>query len=374
MLLMQVAVLDDYQGISEPHFETLDKSIFEVTTFKNTLLPYSHPDTPTKVKDELVTRLEPFTVICTMRERTPFPAELIARLPNLKLLLTTGVRNASIDLAACRERGIPVAGAKDQARGDTAAAPGGSVVPGLAAAGTDSTTQHCVALILALARGLAADDAAVRAGAWQTGWALGLSGRTLGVLGLGRLGVSVARIMRAAFGMRVVAWSANLTQDAADARAAEAGLPAEDPSSPGQKTFRVVTREELFATADVLSVHVVLSDRTRGLVGADDLARMKPAALLVNTARGPVVQERALLDALGRGAIRGAALDVFDLEPLPLDSPWRTTEWGRGGRSQVLLTPHMGYVEKQTLDDWYAVQVENIRRWQKGQQELLVPF
>ncbi|EJT78948.1 hypothetical protein GGTG_04040 [Gaeumannomyces tritici R3-111a-1] len=175
--------------------------------------------------------------------------------------------------------------------------------------------------------------------------------------------------MRAAFGMRVVAWSANLTQDAADARAAEAGLPAEDPSSPGQKTFRVVTREELFATADVLSVHVVLSVRTRGLVGADDLARMKPTALLVNTARGPVVQESALLDALGRGAIRGAALDVFDLEPLPLDSPWRTTEWGRGGRSQVLLTPHMGYVEKQTLDDWYAVQVENIRRWQKGQQD-----
>ncbi|KAL8381316.1 hypothetical protein RB595_005535 [Gaeumannomyces hyphopodioides] len=369
MRLMQVAVLDDYQGISEPHFEALDKSIFEVTTFKNTLLPYNHPDTPIRVKDELVTRLEPFTVICTMRERTPFPAELIARLPNLKLLLTTGVRNASIDLAACRERGIPVAGAKDRARGPAAS---GSVVPGLAAAGTDSTTQHCVAMILALARGLAADDAAVRAGAWQTGWALGLSGRTLGVLGLGRLGVSVARIMRAAFGMRVVAWSANLTQDAADARAAEAGLPVEDAG--GEKTFRVVTREELFGTADVLSVHVVLSDRTRGLVGADDLARMKATALLVNTARGPVVQQRALLDVLGRGAIRGAALDVFDLEPLPLDSPWRTTEWGKDGRSQVLLTPHMGYVEKQTLDDWYAVQAENIQRWQKGQQELLVPF
>lgn len=302
-----------------------------------------------------------------MRERTPFPADLIARLPNLKLLLTTGLRNASIDLAACRERGIPVAGAKDKARGGPAAA-GGSVA---AAVATDSTTQHCVAMILALARGLAADNAAVRAGAWQTGWALGLSDRTLGVLGLGRLGVWVARIMRTAFGMRVVAWSSNLTQDAADARAAEAGLPVEDEE--GQKTFRVVSREELFATADVLSVHLVLSDRTRGLVGAEDLARMKQTALLVNTARGPIVQERALLDVLEKGAIRGAALDVFDLEPLPLDSPWRTTEWGKDGRSQVLLTPHMGYVEKQTLGDWYAVQVENVQRWQKGQ-ELLLPF
>ncbi|KLU81371.1 hypothetical protein MAPG_00461 [Magnaporthiopsis poae ATCC 64411] len=286
MRLMQVAVLDDYQGISEPHFATLDKSIFEVTTFKNTLLPYNHPDTPASVKDELVTRLEPFTVICTMRERTPFPADLIARLPNLKLLLTTGPRNRSIDLAACRERGIPVAGAMGKVHGGPA------------------------------------DDGGPR------------------------------------------------LDDSALA-AAEAGLPVEDEE--GQKTFRVVSREELFATADVLSVHLVLSDRTRGLVGAGDLARMKETALLVNTSRGPIVQERALLNVLEKGAIRGAALDVFDLEPLPLDSPWRTTEWGKDGRSQVLLTPHMGYVEKQTLDNWYEVQVENVQRWQKGQ-ELLLPF
>ena len=285
-----------------------------------------------------------------MRERTPFPGSLVDRLPNLKLLLTTGGRNASIDVQACHARGIVVAGT----------AGGGSP------RGPDSTTQHCVAMILGLARGLARDDASVKAGGWQTAYATGLAGKTFGVLGLGRLGASVSRIMHLAFGMRVVAWSPNLTQEAADERARAAGLPT-TVAETGERTFTAVSREELFASADVVSVQLVLSDRSRGLVGAADLARMKPSALFVNTSRGPIVVEADLLDAARRGAIRGVALDVFEPEPLPLNSEWRTTKWGEDGRAQVLLTPHMGYVEEDTLGSWYKQQVENILRWQKGE-------
>lgn len=286
-----------------------------------------------------------------MRERTPFPKDLIARLPNLKLLLTTGLRNNSLDLAAFRDRAIPVAGTAGTADKPTNM-------------GTNSTTEHCVALILALARNLAADDLAVKSGLWQTTTATGMAGKTLGVLGLGRLGVSTAKIMRLAFGMRVVAWSTNLTQEAADEKARAEGLPVEGPD--GEKTFKVVSREELFASADVLSVHLVLSDRSRGMVGGDDLERMKKTAFLVNTSRGPLVNEKDLLDVLNKGAIRGCALDVHDIEPLPVDSVWRTTEWGRDGRSRVLLSPHMGYVEEESLSAWYAQQVDNIKRWQAG--------
>jgi lactate dehydrogenase-like 2-hydroxyacid dehydrogenase len=275
---------------------------------------------------------------------------LISRLPNLKLLLTTGTRNASLDLKTLKERNIPVAGAVD-----TAAA--GSV-------GTDSTTQHCVALILAAARNVVPDDASVKSGGWQTSYAAGLSGKVFGTVGLGRLGVKVARIMNWAFGMRVVAWSSNLTQEAADEKAKEAGLPVE---TDGVKTFKVVSKEELFKTADVVSIHLVLSDRSRGVIAADDLALMKKTAIFVNTSRGPLVVEEDLIAALEKGQIRAAALDVFGIEPLPLDSKWRTIKWGQDGRSQVLLTPHMGYVEKGTLDAWYHQQVENIKKWEKGE-------
>lgn len=285
-----------------------------------------------------------------MRERTPFPADLIARLPNLKLLLTTGVRNASLDLPALKERGIPVAGAVDHES---------------RTAGTDSTTQHCVTMILASARNIAQDDASVKSGGWQTSYAVGLSGKVLGVVGLGRLGAGIAKIMSQAFGMRVIAWSSNLTQEVADEKARSVGLPVED--GRGGKTFRVVGKEELFRTADVVSVHLVLSDRSRGIISSAELSLMKPTAILVNTSRGALVVEQDLLDTLIRGRIRAAALDVFEIEPLPLDSKWRTEGWGRDGRSQVLLTPHMGYVEKGTLDAWYQQQVENIKRWQKGE-------
>lgn len=287
----------------------------------------------------------------TMRERTPFPADLVERLPNLKLLLTTGPRNASIDLGACKARRIPVAGTVDPKRGSPIA--------------PDTTTQHCVALILAAARNLAADDASVKSGGWQTSYALTLAGKTLGVVGLGKLGMKVARIMSLVFDMRVVAWSTNLTQEKADEQAKAAGLPVEREED-GEKTFKVVSREELFKTADVVSLHLVLSDRSRGLVTGKDLEMMKQSSIFVNTARGPLVEENDLLDVLKKGKIRTAALDVYDLEPLPLDSPWRTTNWGEDGRSLVLLSPHMGYVEKASLEEWYEQQVSNILAWKDG--------
>ncbi|ROV95812.1 hypothetical protein VSDG_05208 [Cytospora chrysosperma] len=340
----KVAILDDYQGFAEPTFQKLDGSKFQVTIFRDTLRPYNHPETSQDEKEKLVKRLEPFNIICTMRERTPFPGDLIARLPNLKLVLTTGLRNHALDLPAFSDRGIPVAGAKSSG---------------------DSTTHHCVAMILALARNIVPDDRSVRSGGWQTGVAVNLIGATLGVVGLGRLGVAVAKTMHMAFGMKVIAWSPNLTQEKADGQAKEEGLAVE--TAEGEKTFRVVSKEELFRESDVLSVHVVLSDRSRGLIAKKDLELMKPDALFVNTSRGPIVVDEDLQDVLNRGTIRAAAMDVFELEPLPLDSSWRTTKWGEDGRSQVLLTPHTGYAEKEKLATWYEEQVANIVRWEKGE-------
>jgi lactate dehydrogenase-like 2-hydroxyacid dehydrogenase len=291
-----------------------------------------------------------------MRERTPIPGELVARLPNLKLLLTTGARNASIDVKALLARGVPVAGTAAEA------------VRSL----PDSTTQHCVALNLGLARNLAQDDAAMKAGLWQTQVNTGLAGKVFGSVGLGRLGAAVSHIMHVAFGMRVVAWSNNLIQEAADEKARMFGLPTEDPAT-GEKTFRVVSRETLFSESDLVNVHIVLSDRSRGLLNKDDFGRMKKSALFVNTARGPIINSADLLDAAKRGAIRGVALDVYDIEPLPKDSEWRTTRWGEDGRANVLLTPHMGYVEHEPLGRMYELQVENILRWEKGE-ELLTPY
>ncbi|KAK0631583.1 D-isomer specific 2-hydroxyacid dehydrogenase [Immersiella caudata] len=351
MAPVKIAVLDDYQGISEPKFNALDPAKFEVTFFKDTLRPYNHPDTTQEIKDQLAQRLEPFTIIATMRERTPFPGALINRLPNLKLLLTTGNRNLSLDLPAFQARGIPVAGATDKAH------------PG--AVGSVSTTEHCVAMILAGARNIAQDDHSVKTGGWQTHSAVSLHGKILGIVGLGRLGVAVARIMKVGFGMKVVAWSSNLTQEVADEKARGSGLAVE--GEDGEKTFKVVSKEELFSTADVVSLHIVLSDRSRGGITGKDLELMKKGAIFVNSSRGPLVVEEDLLRALEEGKIRAAALDVFELEPLPLDSRWRTTAWGRDGRSQVLLTPHTGYVEEKTLEGWYEQQVENVERWARGE-------
>ncbi|KAI0126768.1 hypothetical protein BJ170DRAFT_702446 [Xylariales sp. AK1849] len=351
MAATKVAVLDDYQELSKPHFERLRDAGYEVTTFTDTLLPYDHPHTPQDVKDALVKRLEPFVIICTMRERTPITGGLVSKLPNLKLLLTTGGRNASIDVKACSERGIPVAGT-------TAGTTPEKSKP-------DSTTQHCVALILGLARNIAIDDKVMKSGGWQTLYNTGLSGKTFGTVGLGRLGSTVSRIMHLAFGMRIVAWSSNLTQEAADEKARSAGLPVDDGN--GEKTFKAVSREDLFSTADVVSVQVVLSERSRGLINEDDLGKMKKSALFVNTSRGPIVNDQHLLKIAKSGSIKGIALDVYEIEPMPKDSEWRTTRWGEDGKSSVLLTPHMGYVEDETMAGWYQQQVDNVLRWEKGE-------
>jgi lactate dehydrogenase-like 2-hydroxyacid dehydrogenase len=359
--ITKVAVLDDYQNIAGPHFHTLPTSQFEVTIFQDTLLPYNHPATPPDVKTQLVDRLKPFQIICTMRERTPFPKDLLEKLPNLKLLLTTGTRNAAIEMEAARQVGIRVAAAPGKGRTTCPK-------PSSKAKGPDSTTQHAIALILGIARNIATDDAVVKNGGWQTGVTTSLTGKIFGTVGLGRLGVNVAKIMHQAFGMEIVAWSSNLTQEVADEKAKSAGLDVVD--ADGEKTFKVVSKEELFKMADVVSVQLVLSDRSRGIIAKEDLDLMKKSAFFVNTSRGPLVKQADLLAVLKEGKIRGAALDVFDLEPLPQESEWRTTKWGVDGRSHVLLSPHMGYVEEEVMNNWYEENVENIERWHAGNELL----
>ncbi|KAJ4250223.1 hypothetical protein NW762_012038 [Fusarium torreyae] len=234
--------------------------------------------------------------------------------------------------------------------------------------GSHPATHHTWAMILSLARNIASDDAAIKAGGWQSDMAIGLSGKTLGIVGLGRLGAAVARIGSLAFGMEIKCWSASLDQAKADEMATKLGLPLQD--ADGHKTFQVVSKEELFATADVVSLHYVLSDRSRGIVGARELAAMKSSALLVNTSRGALIDETALVEATSKGSIRGVALDVFEMEPLPADSPWRSQGWGKGNESRVLVTPHMGYVEEGIMNGWYAEQAENVERWLEGQEIL----
>jgi phosphoglycerate dehydrogenase-like enzyme len=303
---MKIAILDDYQEVatSLADWASLDAEI-EVFT--------EHVGDP----DELVRRLAGCEVVVAMRERTPFPAPLLHRLTDLRLLVTTGPGNASIDMRAARERGIDVCGTGYF---------------------SSPTTEHTWALILAVSRNLPAEAESMRRGGWQRSIGRGLHGRTLGLLGLGRLGSAVARIGQA-FGMTTIAWSQNLTPE----RAAEHGVQA-------------VSKQDLFARADVLSVHVVLSPRTRGLVGAAELSAMKPDAVLVNTSRGPIVEEQALVEALRRGAIAAAALDVFDVEPLPADHPLRTL-------SNVVLTPHLGYVTRELYEVFYRDAVEDVHAY-----------
>ncbi|WP_409181849.1 D-2-hydroxyacid dehydrogenase family protein [Amycolatopsis sp. VS8301801F10] len=306
---MKIAILDDYQNVALQcaDWEPLGAEI-EVFTE-----PFSGPD-------DAVARLAGFDVVVAMRERTPFPAAVLDRLPALKLLVSTGRRNAAIDLDAAKRRGVVVS------------ATGALASP---------TVEHAWALILAAARNLPAEFRSMRDGGWQVGLGMALRGKTLGLLGLGRLGSEVARIGQA-FGMEPIAWSENLTPE----RAAEHGVTA-------------VSKEDLFARADVLSVHLVLSERTRGLVGAAEFAAMKPTALLVNTSRGPIVDEPALLDALRNKKIAAAALDVYDVEPLPADHPLRTLD-------NAILTPHIGYVSRETYEVFYGGAVEDIAAFQAG--------
>ncbi|RAL13262.1 uncharacterized protein BO97DRAFT_433962 [Aspergillus homomorphus CBS 101889] len=312
----KVAILDDYQNISPRHFEHLTSRV-DISYFPDTLNPRLADQ-----QKQLIERLQPFEIIVAQRERTPFSKETLAALPNLKLLLTTGTRNLAIDSQYCAERGIPVGGTQTRP------------------AGINSTVQHTWALILGATRHVARDDAAIKRGEWQGSLGMTLAGKTLGLLGLGKLGAQVGRIAVQGFGLEVIAWSTNLTQAKADEQAEAMGLPA--------GSFRAVSDKlAFFREADVVSVHSVLSERSRGIVGRPELAAMKKTALLVNTSRGPLVDEAALLETLASGAIAGAALDVFDPEPLPADSPWRTTAWGQDGRSEVLLTPHTGYADEQ---------------------------
>ncbi|MCJ1291658.1 hypothetical protein MMC34_003203 [Xylographa carneopallida] len=292
-----------------------------------------------------------------MRERTPFPSALLSSLPNLGLLLTTGTRNAAFDLSAANSLGITVTGTTGA--GSSRPTPTLDNVPPPPPPGFDATTQQTWALILALANSISRDGATIRSGGWQTGFNTGLAGKVLGIVGLGRLGVRVAKI-GLAFGMRVVAWSTSLTQESADAQAQAAGVPA--------GAFRAVSKDELFRTADVLSLHLVLGERSRGVVGEAELRAMKRSALLVNTARAGLIDEEALLAVMREGAIGGVGLDVWWEEPVGEGSVWRTERWGEEGRSVLVGTPHMGYVEEGIMKRWYAEQAENVERWIAGEE------
>ncbi|KAM0372834.1 hypothetical protein ACHAPY_009439 [Fusarium culmorum] len=345
-MVTRVAVLDDYHGLASSHFSKLDRSLFSFEYFPATLRPYLDDDTAQAERDELIKRLKPFQVIATMRERTPFPKELIERLPQLKLILSNGRHNKAIDMQACHERGIPVTGSD-------------------AKMATVATLEHIISMILAICRDIAQNDAAVKGGGWQTSMVTGVSGKTLGIVGMGRLGSSVARIMSTAFGMRIICWSSNLTQSTADAQAKAQGLLVERPD--GEKTFKYVSRDELFSTSDVVSLHLLLSDRTHGLITAEDLWKMKSSSFFVNTSRGPLVVEQDLLETLKAGKIRGTALDVFNMEPLPVDSEWRDKSWGTEGKSRVILTPHIAYVEERVMNEFYEHQVAELERWSRGE-------
>lgn len=309
--MTRIAVLDDYQQVAAqmaPWEEVVPGA--EVTCFSDHLAD----------ADEVVARLAGFDVVVAMRERTPFPRDLLARLTRLRLLVTTGMRNAAIDLPAATELGITVCGTE-----------------GLAT----NTAEMTWALILSLVRHVPGEDASVRAGGWQRTVGTDLAGSVLGVLGLGRIGRQVATV-GLAFGMEVIAWSQNLTAEAA------AGVGA-----------RRVEREELFRQADVLTIHLVLSDRTRGLVGPADLGTMKPSARLVNTSRGPIVDQDALIEHLRKGRIAGAALDVYDVEPLPPDHPLRTLP-------NTVLTPHLGYVTEGNYRIFYRQAAEDVAAFLRG--------
>ena len=308
----RVAILDDYQNVA---LSLADGSVLDgratVTVFNDHLAD----------ADAVIERLQPFEIVCVMRERTPMTRSIIERLPKLGMIASTANRNASIDLEAAEERGIQV------------------VHTGYTSAPTIELTW---ALILGSARNLVAENTSLRGGGWQQSVGDDIAGRTLGVLGLGNVGGAVAQIGNA-FGMKVIAWSQNLTID----RAAEVGA-------------TLVSRDEVFREADVVTIHLVLSGRTRGLVGAAELALMKPTSRLINTSRGPIVVEADLIAALKDKIIAGAAIDVFDQEPLPLDHPFRAL-------SNLLATPHIGYVSRGLYARFYQDTVANISRWLDGQ-------
>jgi len=307
----RVAVLDDYQNVAlqMADWSTLPADV-EIQVVHDHL----------KDTNAVAERLYNFDIVVAMRERTPFHRALLEQLPNLRLLITTGRRNASIDTQAATDRGVTVCGTD------------GLGYP---------TAELTWGLILGLARQIPREDQATRQGRWQVSTGVGLNGKTLGLIGLGRLGSQVATVGKA-FQMRLLAWSQNLTAK----RAAEYGA-------------TLVSKDELLARSDVVSIHLILSDRSRGLLGARELALMKPSAYLINTSRGPIVDEAALIQALQQKTIAGAGLDVFDDEPLPLDHPLRRLE-------NIVITPHLGYVTNEGYRVFYGHVVEDIQAFLSG--------
>jgi D-3-phosphoglycerate dehydrogenase len=310
--MVRAAILDDYQNValSFADWSRVAKDV-EIKVF----------DKPFASQDEAIKALLGFAIIVGMRERTPFPRKVIEALPDLKLLVTTGARNNSFDVKACGERGITVCGT------GVAGSP---------------TTGIAFGLILELTRRIGFENARLKAGApWQVTIGRDLEGLTLGILGLGKLGQRSATVGKA-FGMKTIAWSQNLTAEKAQAAGAE-----------------LVSKEDLFRSADVVTIHLVLSDRSRGLVGAKELGLMKKTAYLINTSRGPIVDEKALIAALQSKSVAGAGLDVFDVEPLPLDHPFRKMD-------NAVITPHLGYVSEQNYRKYFPDIVEDIRAWLDG--------
>jgi len=305
---MKVIILDDYQNVALKLADWSDVlRLAEITVFSDHVAGSA----------AVVERLRPFDVVCVMRERTPLTREILQQLPNLKLIASTGPRNASIDTQSAADLGIAVT-----------------------ATGYDSTPtiEFTWSLILASMRGIDREAASLKAGGWQTGIGSNLRGKTLGVVGLGNIGKEVARI-GLSFGMKVIAWSQNLTEERASAAGAT-----------------LVDKQTLFREADVVTVHLVLSGRTRGLIGRAEFALMKPTARFVNTSRGPIVNEATLIDALQTRQIAGAAVDVFDVEPLPTDHPFRKLD-------NVLATPHIGYVTEDLYRTFYGDAAASITKW-----------
>jgi D-3-phosphoglycerate dehydrogenase len=312
MGMVRAAILDDYQNVAMKmaDWSAISKDV-EIKVF----------NVPLGAPDAVIKALQGFAVVVGMRERTAFPRKVIEALPDLKLLITTGARNNSFDVKACAERGVTVCGT-------------GSF--------GSPTTGIAFGLMLELTRRIGFENARLKAGApWQVTVGRDLEGLTLGILGLGKLGQRSAAVGKA-FGMKTIAWSQNLTEDKAKAAGAD-----------------LVAKEDLFRNADFITIHLVLSDRSRGLVGAKELGLMKKTSYLINTSRGPIVDEKALIAALQNNTIAGAGLDVFDVEPLPLDHPFRKMD-------NVVITPHLGYVSEQNYRKYFPDVVEDIRAWLDG--------
>ncbi|HEY3792870.1 MAG TPA: D-2-hydroxyacid dehydrogenase family protein [Bradyrhizobium sp.] len=313
MTRLSCAILDDYLNLTLGITDwSRVKDRVDITVFNQ----------PFASEAAAAEALKDFEIICAMRERTPFPRTLFAALPKLKLLITSGMRNASIDMEAAKDHKVVLCGTLF---------------------GRDPTAPLTMGLILELTRNIGRENARMHAGEpLQKFVGMEIEGRTLGVLGLGKLGSKVSKLAQA-FGMNVIAWSPNLTPE----RCKEVGV-------------GYASKEELFSTADIVTIHVVLSQRSRGLVGAEDLARMKPTAYIVNTARGPIIDEAALLKTLQQRKIAGAGIDVYSVEPLPVDSPFRKLD-------NVVLTPHLGYVTEDSFRNHYSQMVEGIDAWFKGE-------